>query len=309
MRPRRSCLAVPATQPRFHEKADASAADEIFLDLEDSVAPAAKEKARGMAVEALNRYQFAGKVRVLRVNACDTRWCYGDIITVVEGARECVDCLMLPKVENAGQVAFADNLLNQLEWNLRLNRRIGLEVQIESALGLQNVDAIARASDRIETLIFGPADFSASMKFPTLTVGGLNDRYPGDIWHHFMAAIVVAARAHGLQAIDGPYGQVRDLDGLKRFAERSAMLGFDGKWALTPAQIGVLNEAYSPAQADFDKANAILAAYRQATDVDEKGAVMLGEEMIDEASRKMAEALVERGNAFQMKARPWTPAS
>ncbi|TMC12336.1 MAG: CoA ester lyase [Chloroflexi bacterium] len=309
MRARRSCLAVPGSQPRFHAKADQSPADEIFLDLEDSVAPGAKVAARGQVVDSLRSYEFAGKVRVVRVNACDTRWCYEDIVTVVEGAGDRLDCLMIPKVEDVDHVHFVDNLLNQVEWKLGLERRIGLELQIESARGMENIHAIAGASRRAETLIFGPADFSASLKVPELTVGRLKPEYPGDYWHYFLARVVVAARANGLQPIDGPYAQIRDLDGLRTFAGRAAMLGFDGKWALNPAQVDVLNEVFAPKQEDFDKAVAIVEAYREATDVDQTGAVMLGEEMIDEASRKMAAVMVERGEAFGMTARPWSPAS
>ncbi|HEY8761704.1 MAG TPA: CoA ester lyase [Candidatus Dormibacteraeota bacterium] len=309
MRARRSCLAVPGSNPRFHAKADQSAADQIFLDLEDSVAPGAKVGARDQVVEALRSYRFAGKVRTVRVNACDTRWCFDDIIAVVEGAGDQLDCLMIPKVEDVDHVHFVANLLNQLEWKHGLNRRIGLELQIESARGMENINAIAGASDRSETLIFGPGDFSASLRLPELTVGRLQPDYPGDFWHYFLARMVVAARANGLQPIDGPYAQVRDTEGLRTFAGRAAMLGFDGKWALNPVQVDVLNEVFSPRQEDFDKAVAILEAYRTATDVEQTGAVMLGEEMIDEASRKMAAVVAERGEAFGMTARPWSPIS
>lgn len=307
MRPRRSCLAVPGSQPRFHPKADQSTADQIFLDLEDAVAPAAKESARGMVVEALRKYEFRDKTRVVRVNGCDTQWCYADIIEVVEGAGDRLDCLMIPKVESVTDVHFVDSLLTQLEQKHRFSRRIGLELQIETARGMENIAGIASASSRAETLIFGPADFSASLQMPELTAGRLNPEYPGDFWHYFLARIVVAARAHGLQPIDGPYAQIRDTDGLRTFAQRAAMLGFDGKWALHPGQIEVLNDAFSPRQDDFDKANAILDAYRQATEVAMTGAVMLGDEMIDEASRKMALVMVERGRALGMRARPWSP--
>jgi citrate lyase subunit beta/citryl-CoA lyase len=309
VRGRRSCLAVPGSRPRFHAKADQSAADQIFLDLEDSVAPGAKVEARGQVVDALRTYEFAGKVRTVRVNACDTKWCYEDIVSVVEGAGDRLDCLMIPKVEDVSHVHFVDHLLNQLEWKLGLERRIGLELQIESARGMENINAIAGASTRSETLIFGPGDFSANLRLPELTVGRLQPDYPGDFWHYFLARVAVAARANGLQPIDGPYTQVRDAEGLRTFARRSAMLGFDGKWALNPDQVGVLNEVFSPRQEDFDKAVAILAAYRQATDVEQTGAVMLGEEMIDEASRKMAVVMVERGESFGMKANPWSPPS
>ena len=309
MRARRSCLAVPGSQPRFHAKADQSAADQVFLDLEDSVAPRAKVEARGQVVEALRTHQFAGKVRTVRVNACDTKWCFEDIITIVEGAGDRLDCLMIPKVEDVDHVHFVDNLLNQLEWKHALPKRIGLELQIESARGMENINAIAGASTRAETLIFGPGDFSASLRLPELTVGRLQPDYPGDFWHYFLARVVVAARANGLQPIDGPYAQVRDADGLRTFARRAAMLGFDGKWALNPFQVEILNEVFSPRQEDFDKAVAILEAYRRATDDDQTGAVMLGEEMIDEASRKMAVVMVERGESFGMKADPWSPPS
>ncbi len=266
MRARRSCLAVPGSNPRFHAKADQSAADQVFLDLEDSVAPAAKEGARDQVVAALRTFEYAGKVRTVRVNACDTRWCFDDIIAVVEGAGDRIDCLMIPKVEGVDHVNFVVHLLNQLEWKHGLERRIGLELQIESARGMENINAIAGATDRAETLIFGPGDFSADLRLPELTVGRLQPDYPGDFWHYFLARIVVAARANGLQPIDGPYAQVRDTDGLRTFAKRAAMLGFDGKWALNPVQIEVLNEVFSPGQEDFDKAVAILAAYRRGAD-------------------------------------------
>jgi citrate lyase subunit beta/citryl-CoA lyase len=309
MRARRSCLAVPGSNPKFHAKADQSTADQIFLDLEDSVAPGAKVAARAQVVEALRTYRFAGKVRAVRVNACDTKWCFDDIIAVVEGAGDRLDCLVIPKVEDVDHVHFVAHLLNQLEWKHGLERRIGLELQIESARGMENINAIAGASDRAEALIFGPGDFSASLRLPELTVGRLQPDYPGDFWHYFLARVVVAARANGLQPIDGPYAQVRDTEGLRTFAQRAAMLGFDGKWALNPAQVEVLNEVFSPRQEDYDKAVAILDAYQNATDVEQTGAVMLGEEMIDEASRKMAAVVAERGKAFGMTARPWRPSS
>jgi len=309
MRARRSCLAVPGSNPKFHAKADQSTADQIFLDLEDSVAPGAKVAARAQVVEALRTYRFAGKVRAVRVNACDTQWCFDDIIAVVEGAGDRLDCLVIPKVEDVDHVHFVAHLLNQLEWKHGLERRIGLELQIESARGMENINAIAGASDRAEALIFGPGDFSASLRLPELTVGRLQPDYPGDFWHYFLARVVVAARANGLQPIDGPYAQVRDTEGLRTFAQRAAMLGFDGKWALNPAQVDVLNEVFSPRQEDYDKAVAILDAYQNATDVEQTGAVMLGEEMIDEASRKMAAVVAERGKAFGMTARPWRPSS
>jgi citrate lyase subunit beta / citryl-CoA lyase len=306
-RRRRSCLAVPASQPKFHSKADQSAADQVFLDLEDSVAPNAKVEARTQVIEAFRTYEFAGKVKTIRVNGCDTQWCYEDVISMIEEVGDRVDCLMIPKVEDVDQVHFIEHLLNQIESKRHLRRRIGLELQIESARGMENINEIAGASSRSETLIFGPADFSASLRVPELTVGALKPDYPGDYWHYFLARIVVAARANGLQPIDGPYARIRDNDGLRTFAQRAAMLGFDGKWALSPAQIEVINETFTPSQADFDKATAILAAYLEATEVDRMGAVMLGDEMIDEASRKMAAVMVERGEMFGLEPHAWKP--
>jgi citrate lyase subunit beta/citryl-CoA lyase len=279
----------------------------VFLDLEDSVAPAVKVEARQQAVAALRDYEFAGKVRAVRVNSCDSKWCYEDIICVVEGAANRIDTLIIPKVESIDHIHFVDSLLNQIELKLGLNRQIGIEIQIESARGMENIGSIAGASSRAEALIFGPADFLASLRVPELTVGRLKPEYPGDYWHYFLCRIVIAARAHDLQAIDGPYAQIRDVAGLRTFAERAAMLGFDGKWAVSPHQIDVLNDTFTPRQEDFDKATAILDAYRRATDVELTGAVMLGDEMIDEASRKMAVGMVERGEAFGMEARPWSP--
>ena len=275
----------------------------IFLDLEDAVAPSAKGEARERVVAALNRYAFQSKVRGVRVNDVTTRWCGDDIRHVVDGAGERLDCLVVPKVEDQDQVHFVHHLLNQLEAKLGLKRRIGLELQIETARGLENVPRIAAASDRAETLIFGPVDLAADLRLPSLRSGDLREDYPGDFWHHFHATLLVAARAHGLQAIDGPYVQVRDLDGLRRFAARSAALGYDGKWALNPAQVEVLNEVYAPSPADFRRALEIVAAYRQATD-DASGAVMLGDEMIDEASRKLAQVMVERGRAAGLEDAP-----
>lgn len=279
----------------------------VILDLEDSVAPSAKELAREEVVKALRTYQYRGKVRGLRINAVDSRWCVDDVRRVVEGAGEQLHSVVVPKVEDVDQVHFLHHLLNQLEWKLGLERRIGLELQIESARGLENAARIAAASPRTETLVFGPVDFAADMRLPGLRSGDLRRDYPGDFWHYFLVRIVVAARAHGLQAIDGPYVQIRDLEGLREFARRAAMLGYDGKWAIHPTHVDVLNEIFAPTQEDFDKANAIVEAYRRATDEDARGAVTLGDEMIDEASRKLALVAVERGRAAGMTPRPWTP--
>jgi len=292
---RRSCLSVPATNERFQEKADLSAADMVILDLEDSVAPAAKERARELAVRALTRFDYAGKLRAVRVNACGSRWCHQDVITVVTGAGDRLDAVVVPKVEGPEPVHFLDLLLTEL------GSGAGLELQIESARGMENAGLIAGASSRVRALHFGPGDFAASMGIPGIGIGQGPAGYPGEFWHYFHARVVTAARAHGAQAVDGPYGAVRDLDGLRQAAARAAMIGFDGKWALNPQQAEVINEVFTPGQEEFDRATALVEAYERATAVDHTGAVLLGEEMIDEASRKMAAATVERGRAAGLR--------
>jgi citrate lyase subunit beta/citryl-CoA lyase len=194
-------------------------------------------------------------------------------------------------------VTFVDNLLRMVEESLGLEKRVGLEVQIETATGIRNINDIAEASDRTETLIFGPADMSASLGLPTVTAGLPIPGYPGDHWHHVLSTILVAARHAGVQAIDGPYLLIKDLDGFRDMAQRARALGYDGKWALHPGQVDVLNDVFTPTQDEFDKAEAMLEAYRHATEVERRGAVMFGTEMIDEASRKMAEQLAARGRA------------
>ena len=296
-RPRRSCLSVPGSSPKMLAKAPTLPADEVFMDLEDSVAPLAKEDARHSVIQALKEGDWTGKTAVVRVNGVYTRWCAHDVLHVVENAGEYLDCLMIPKVESASDVTFVDNLIRMAEESLGLEKRIGLEVQIETATGIRNIDQIASASERTETLIFGPADMSASLGLPTVTAGLPMPEYPGDHWHHVLSTILVAARHAGLQAIDGPYLLIKDLDGFREMAQRARALGYDGKWALHPGQVDVLNEVFTPSQEEFDKAEAVLEAYRHATEVERRGAVMFGNEMIDEASRKMAEQLSARGRA------------
>jgi citrate lyase subunit beta/citryl-CoA lyase len=305
LRARRSCLAVPGSNPRFLDKAKGLDADQVFLDLEDSVAPIAKPDARGTVVEALNSGGWEGKTRVVRVNDWTTEWTYRDVTQVVEGAGANLDCIMLPKVQTADQVVALDLLLTQIEKTVGLEvGRIGIEAQIENALGLINVDAIATASPRVETIIFGPADFMASINMKSLVVGEQPPGYDvGDAYHYILMQILMAARAHDKQAIDGPYLQIRDVDGFKRVAGRSAALGFDGKWVLHPDQIAAANEVYSPLQADYDHAENILDAYEHFTSEagGATGAVMLGDEMIDEASRKMALVISAKGRAAGME--------
>jgi citrate lyase subunit beta/citryl-CoA lyase len=304
MRLRRSCLAVPGSNPKMVAKAATLPADMVFIDLEDAVAPLEKNDAtRQHVVDALTGHEWTAPTRVVRVNDVSTVWCFRDILYVVEGAQDALDCLMIPKVQGPDQVAFVHHLLTQLEAELGMTKRIGLEVQIESARGAENLPAIADASDRIESIIFGPGDYAADLGIPQLSVGGIDDVYPGDQWHSILSRIVITARARGLQAIDGPYSVISDVEGFRTVAERSARLGCDGKWALHPTQIEILNEVYRPSQAQYERAEALLAAYRLATTEGERrGAVMWEGEMIDEASRKMAEQVAARGRAAGMGA-------
>jgi citrate lyase subunit beta/citryl-CoA lyase len=302
-RPRRSCRAVPGSNPRVLEKAQGLPADQVFLDLEDACAPLAKEGARHTIVEFLNKGDWTGKTRVVRVNDWTTQWTYRDVVTVVEGAGANLDCIMLPKVQNAAQVQALDLLLTQIEKTVGLEvGRIGIEAQIENAAGLVNVDEIAAASPRLETIIFGPADFMASINMKSLVVGALIPGYPADPYHYILMRILMAARMHDLQAIDGPFLQIRDVDAFRDVATRSAALGFDGKWVLHPGQVDAANEIYSPAQEDYDHAELILDAYEWATSEagGKKGSAMLGDEMIDEASRKMALVIAGKGRAAGM---------
>lgn len=247
LRPRRSCLAVPGSNPRFLEKAQGLPADQVFLDLEDACAPLAKEGARHHIVEALNEGDWTGKTRVVRVNDWTTHWTYRDVITVVEGAGQNLDCIMLPKVQDAQQIVALDLLLTQIEKTMGFEAgRIGIEAQIENAKGLVNVDEIAGASPRLETIIFGPADFMASINMKSLVVGEQPPGYGADAYHYILMRILMAARTYDLQAIDGPYLQIKNVDGYREVAGRAAALGFDGKWVLHPGQVEAANEVFSP---------------------------------------------------------------
>jgi citrate lyase subunit beta/citryl-CoA lyase len=286
------------------DKARGLPVDQVFMDIEDAVAPIAKPEARKNIVAALNEGGYDGKVRSVRVNDWTTQWTYADVVEVVEGAGPNLDCIMLPKVQTAEQVIALDLLLTQLEKSNGFELgRIGIEAQIENAMGLINVDAIAAASPRVETIIFGPADFMASINMKSLVVGEQPPGYDvGDAYHYILMRILMAARAHDKLAIDGPYLAIKDVDGYRRVASRSAALGFDGKWVLHPGQVDVANEVYSPRQEDYDQAELILDAYAYYTSAEggAKGAVMLGDEMIDEASRKMATVIAAKGRAAGM---------
>ncbi len=289
-------MSSPGSNERFLAKAPTVPADMSFLDLEDSVAPLEKEAARAKVADAVKNLPWDDRVLCVRVNAWDTQWTYEDVIQVVSNAGERLDEVMLPKVQSAAEVVALDLLLTQVEKTCGLPAgHVGIEAQIETTRGLINVDEICAASPRLETIIFGPADFAASMEMPVLTGGVAIPEYPGDHFNYVFSRILMAGRANGLQVIDGPFLKVRDLDGLREFSQRTRILGYDGKWALTPDQVTVLNEVYSPTQEQFDRAWDILETYRRATEEERAGAVMFGDEMIDEASRKMATKFVMRG--------------
>ena len=308
-RVRRSVLAVPASSERFIAKAHDLPVDEIFLDLEDAVAPAAKAQARVNAAAALAQ-DWGERTVAVRVNDVSTQWAHRDVIDIVSASGKAtadgrLDTIVLPKASSPEHVIWLDLLLGQVEREAGLPPgRIGIEAQIEDAAGLAAVEAIAAASPRLEALVFGPADFIASVGIKSLEVGGQPEGYAGDVYHYPLMRILIAARAHGLQAIDGPYLRVRDTDGFRRSAASVAAIGYDGKWVLHPSQVEAANETFAPTQADFDHACEIVDAYAHATGVEERGAVMLGDEMIDEASRKMAESVVAKGQASGLTPTP-----
>ena len=298
-RARRTCLAVPGSSPRFLAKAQGLAVDEVFLDLEDAVAPAQKADARAAVAAALRSGDWGAKVRAVRINDVTTGWAYRDVVDVIEQAGEFVDAIVLPKVASPEHVTWLDLLLGQVEQAMGYPAgRIGIEAQIEDAAGLAAVDEIAAASPRLEALVFGPADFMASLGMRSLEIGAQPERYlGGDAFHYPHLRILVAARARGLQAVDGPYAAIHDADGLRRNAASVAALGYDGKWVLHPGQVEIVNAEFSPAQADYDRAELILAAYEYYTTVQGRGAAMLDGAMIDEASRKLALVAAARGRA------------
>jgi citrate lyase subunit beta/citryl-CoA lyase len=295
-RVRRSCLSVPASSDRFIASGRAAAADEVFLDLEDSVAAGAKGAARDAAALALSSGEWAAATVGVRINDASTPWAVEDVLAVVCPR---LNVIVLPKVRSVRDVVWLDVLLGQVESARGLaHGAVGIEAQIEDAAGLAAVEAIAGCSERLEALVFGPADFMASVGMRSLEVGEQpSGDAGGDAYHYPLMRILVAARAAGLQAVDGPYLRVRDTDGFRRSAGSAAALGYDGKWVLHPSQVLVANEVFAPSPAEVARASALLAAYAQATDVELRGAVMLGDEMIDEASRKMALAVVARAQA------------
>lgn len=297
VRPRRTILAVPGSSDRFIEKSRTQPVDAVFLDLEDAVAPAAKVESRSRIVAALKSGGWRAGLVTVRVNDWTTPWTYADVAEVVGNAGAHIDALVLPKVQSGDHVKALDLLLTQVEKGAGLPAgRIGLEVQIEDAPGLARVNEIAAASQRLQSLVFGPGDFMASMGMGSLNVGSAIPGYDGDHFHYVLMGILVAARAHGLQAIDGPYVAIRDLDGFRASAAKAAALGYDGKWVLHPDQVAAGNEIFTPPAADIQRARRIVEAYAQATAEagGAVGAIVVDNEMVDEAGVRLARTILAK---------------
>jgi malyl-CoA/(S)-citramalyl-CoA lyase len=293
MRLQRSELAVPASRPELFAKAVSSDADYVFLDLEDAVAPAEKVGARGQAIAGLRDYDWRsrGKTISLRINAIDTHYMYRDVVDVIEQAGDCLDTVLIPKVGTPADVYMVEALLTQIEEARGFRERIGIEVLIETALGLANVEAIAQSSRRLEAMHFGVADLAASLRARTVNIGGLNPDYPGDQWHFGLARMIVACRAYGLRPIDGPFGDFKDPDGFVAAARRAAALGAEGKWAIHPTQIALANDVFTPSLAEVERARRILVAVDEAA-AEGRGAAQLDGKLIDAASARMAQNVV-----------------
>lgn len=274
-------------------RASESAADEVFLDLEDACAPREKPAARGRIVEALRALDFGRKIRAVRINDVRSPLAYRDLVEVIEGAGDRVDVVMVPKVRSADEVRFVDRLLGQIEGAMGLARRVAIEAQIEDGQGLVEAPAIASASMRVEALVFGPGDYAAALGIPMLAIGAHQAAYPGPFWHHPMSAVNAAAKAAGRAAIDGPYGRLKDQAGFEASAREAALLGYDGKWAIHPSQIETLNRIFTPSPEDVARAREILERYQAALEAGQ-GAIALDDELIDAASLRMAEQVLEK---------------
>ncbi len=302
LRVQRCELAVPGSNPKMIEKAADSAADYVFLDLEDAVAPDDKLQARKNIIEALNDIDWAakGKTVSIRINGLDTHYMYRDVVDVVEQAGSKLDTILIPKVGNPADVYMVDAMVTQIEEAKGFTNKIGIEALIETALGMANVEAIATSSPRMEAMHFGVADYAASNRARTVNIGGLNPDYPGDQWHHAISRMTVACRAYGLRPIDGPFGDFNDPDGFLLAARRGAALGIEGKWAIHPSQIELANQVFTPPEAEVTKAHRILEELEKAAR-EGKGAASLDGKMIDAASARMAENVVRAAEAIAAK--------
>jgi malyl-CoA/(S)-citramalyl-CoA lyase len=302
VRLQRSELAVPGSNTGMFEKAAGTDVDFIFLDLEDAVAPGDKPKARENIIQALNDIDWKGKKKTMsiRINGLDTHYMYRDVIDIVEQAGENLDTILIPKVGVPADVYMVDCLITQIEEAKGIKNRIGLECLIETALGMANVEAIATSSKRLEALHFGVADYAASLRARTTSIGGLNPDYPGDQWHAAITRMTVACRAYGLRPIDGPFGDIKDQDGFIAAAKRAAALGIEGKWAIHPTQIELANDVFTPPEGEVDWARRTLQALKEASEQG-KGAVPVDGKMIDAASARMAENVVRKDDAIKEK--------
>lgn len=311
----RSELAVPGSNPALFEKAAQSAADIIFLDVEDAVAPDDKEQARKNIIAALNEIDWGAKTMMVRINGLDTHYMYRDVVDIVEACPR-LDMILIPKVGVPADVYAVDMLVTQIEMAKKREKRIGFEVLIETALGMANVEAIAQSSKRLEAMSFGVADYAASTRARTTVIGGVNPDYGvltdkdeagnrayywADQWHAAQTRMMVACRAYGLRPIDGPFGDFSDPDGYIAAAKRAAVLGYEGKWAIHPSQIALANQVFTPSEAEVNKARRIMTAMAEAAKAG-KGAVSLDGRLIDIASIRMAEALLKKAEAIGMAA-------
>ena len=297
-RARRCQLSVPGSSEKMMAKAAGLEVDHIFLDLEDAVAPAEKPSARSKIVEALNSLDFGDSVRCVRINDIETPWAYKDIIEVVTGAGENLDTIMIPKVKYAHEVKWVDILINQIEQDIGLKHRIGIELLIEEVEGMQNVDEIAVATPRLEAMVFGMGDYSASQGVDVREAMSSGDSlYPGDIWHYQRQRVVIACRAAGIDAVDGPFGNFRDPESYEREATRAMVLGCVGKWAIHPAQVEIAQRVFSPTQEEVDRARKIVQAYDAAVARGE-GAAQVDDAMIDAASVRLVQNTLDKANLY-----------
>ena len=298
----RSELAVPGSSPKMFEKALNSNADYIFLDLEDAVSPNDKLTARENIIKALKEINWKekGKTISIRINSLDTHYMYRDVVDIIEQVGDRIDTILIPKVGTDSDVYMVDCLLTQIETSKKIKNKIGLECLIETALGMSNIKEIAKSSDRLEALHFGVADYAASLRARTIVIGGLNPDYPGDQWHHGLSQLVMTCRAYGLRAIDGPFGDFNDPDAYIASAKRAAAIGIEGKWAIHPSQIDLANKVFSPPETEVKKATRIIEELDKAAK-EGKGAAQLDGRMIDAASARMAENIVNINQLIESK--------
>jgi malyl-CoA/(S)-citramalyl-CoA lyase len=303
MKPRRSTLSVPGHIEKMHIKASQSKADVVMLDLEDSVPVEAKEPARETVIRSMLSLDWQGKIVIFRINGLDTPFGYRDLLEVVEAAGPQIDAVVVPKVDHPGDIHFVCRMLDGIEMQKGFSGRIGIEAIIESAEGLERVSATARASDRLKTLVFGIVDYSVSIGARLVSISGHGEKeekvYPGHRWNFEMSRIVMAAKAHGLLVIDAPYGNFKDPEGLRRSAAMACALGYDGKWAIHPDQIDIINQVFSPSKEDIARAEKVLAAHREAENKG-LGAVAVEGRMVDRATVRLAKQLYEQAKYLKM---------